>query len=339
MTGMSQSSRRGILATGIYLVDNVKIIDAWPEQDMLANISTESMSNGGGPYNVLKNLAALKADFPLEAAALLGDDAYAVWIREDCTRHGIDIRQVRTTRDAATSYTDAMCVGSDGRRTFFHQRGANALLSREHIDLAASNAKILLLGYLLLVDTLDKLDGEGRTEASRLFEQAREMGFITAVETASLSDPNYRQVVLASLRHADWLFCNEVEAGLILGEKFVAEASSLKTAAAKIAALGSPGRIVLHSTRGAVCREPDGTMLAQPSLKLPSDFIKGSTGAGDAFTAGFLHGVHEEADTATCLLQGVCVAAQSLTDPSPSDGVQPLAECMALAERYGFQEF
>jgi hypothetical protein len=51
------TQRTGILAAGNFIVDHVKIIDHYPQQDMLANILGESQSNGGGPYNVLKDLA------------------------------------------------------------------------------------------------------------------------------------------------------------------------------------------------------------------------------------------------------------------------------------------
>ena len=131
---MNQNARRGLLAGGNFVTDYVKIIDTWPQQDELASIRSQSMSSGGGPYNVLKNLAALKVGFPLEGVGLVGDDANGQWIRRDCDDHGIDTTQLRTTCDAATSYTDAMCVESDGRRTFFHQRGANSQFSAGHVS-------------------------------------------------------------------------------------------------------------------------------------------------------------------------------------------------------------
>ena len=335
---MNQNVRHGLLAGGNFITDNVKIIDAWPQQDELASIRSQSMSSGGGPYNVLKDLAALKVGFPLEAVGLVGDDANGQWVRRDCEVHGIDITQLRTTRDAATSYTDAMCVESDGRRTFFHQRGANSFLAADHIDLAASRAKIFLLGYLLLLDALDSIDDDGRTEASRVLERARKLGFMTAVETVSSPDPGFRMVVTAAMEHADIFFTNEVEASLILGEQVSAKVTCLIAAAKKIAALGCPGRVVVHSTQGAVCRELDGTLACESALKLPKKFIQGSTGAGDAFTAGFLSGAHDGCTTAESLLRGVCVAAASLSDPTASLGVVPLAECLSLAKQFGFQK-
>ena len=55
---MPKTSRQGVLAVGNFIVDYVKVIDAYPAQDMLASILSESRSNGGGPYNVLRDQRA-----------------------------------------------------------------------------------------------------------------------------------------------------------------------------------------------------------------------------------------------------------------------------------------
>jgi hypothetical protein len=69
------TQRTGILAAGNFIVDHVKIIDGYPQQDMLASIVSESQSNGGGPYNVLKclavSLAASSLADPTPSAAIL----------------------------------------------------------------------------------------------------------------------------------------------------------------------------------------------------------------------------------------------------------------------------
>jgi sugar/nucleoside kinase (ribokinase family) len=95
---MSQAARVGILAGGNWIVDHTKIIDGYPPQDTLASILSQSLSNGGGPYNVLIDLAHLKAPFPLEATGLVGDDAEGAYIRRDCQSHKIDVRQLRITK-------------------------------------------------------------------------------------------------------------------------------------------------------------------------------------------------------------------------------------------------
>jgi sugar/nucleoside kinase (ribokinase family) len=71
---------------------------------------------------------------------------------------------------------------------------------------------------------------------------------------------------------------------------------------------------------------------------MPQALIAGATGAGDAFAAGVLLGLHENAPMRTALRYGVCTAAASLTDPSSSDGVVPLRECLGLAEKHGYRD-
>jgi sugar/nucleoside kinase (ribokinase family) len=75
----------------------------------------------------------------------------------------------------------------------------------------------------------------------------------------------------------------------------------------------------------------------QSSLKLPASAIAGTAGAGDAFCAGVLYGLHEGLSLAESLKTAVCVAAASLSDPTCTDGVKSLKACLALAKKYGFR--
>src|SRR5262245_59469281 len=120
-------TRRGLLSGGNWIIDQVKIIDVYPQPEQLGNILGQSQGTGGGPYNVLIDLAKYGAPFPLYGAGLVGRDALGEQILAHCREHGIDGRFIGTTAKAPTSYTDVMTVKATGRRTFFHARGANAL--------------------------------------------------------------------------------------------------------------------------------------------------------------------------------------------------------------------
>ena len=143
---------------------------------------------------------------------------------------------------------------------------------------------------------------------------------------------------MAALRQADILFANKTEASRILGEQIAADVASTGLGRRRSLPLAARGRGAVHSTGGAVCRQRGGIFCSQASLMLPDNFIKGSTGAGDAFTAGFLSGVHDDRTAVECLLRGEYVAAASLTHLTPSLGVPPLDECLTLAQQFGFQE-
>ena len=119
---MTQPSRNGVIAGGNFITDFVKVIDEWPAQDTLATIRHETMSNGGGPYNVLKDLSKLDPELRLEACGIVGNDPNGKWILDDCHTSQMVTEQLHTTDEASTSYTDAMTVAPSGRRTFFHQQ-------------------------------------------------------------------------------------------------------------------------------------------------------------------------------------------------------------------------
>lgn len=334
-------TRTGFLAGGNFIIDHVKIIDAWPEQDMLAFIHRETSSNGGGPYNVLKDLAAMQVAYPLAAAGLVGKDANGDWILRDCSAAGIDTTQLHQTDAAPTSYTDAMTVSGTGRRTFFHQLGANAILGESHFDFSHTQAKIFHLGYLMLLTEMDRLLESGRTVASRVLEAAQAAGLLTSVDLVSSTNPQFQQITEASLPFTDFLILNEIEAGNATSTDLrakVPDIAKIQAVARKLLDQGVRREVIIHFEAGAVVAEKNGTLHHQPSLNLPAGFIAGATGAGDAFAAGYLHGTHEEWPVADRLKLAVCTAAMCLTHPTPSQGLKPVTDCLRLADELGFRE-
>lgn len=334
--------RTGILAAGNFIIDYVKIIDAWPEQDMLSSIRSETSSNGGGPYNVLKDLAAMGVGYPLEACGLVGNDANGAWIQQDCEKAGISTQQLHHTAEAPTSYTDAMTVASTGRRTFFHQRGANAHFNETHVNFAVTNAKHFHLGYLMLLDAMDSFTTSGgRTRASLALEAAKKRGLTTSVDIVSTENREFREIAESALPYTDVLIINEIEAGKVAGMNLkkgdTVDVDGCVAASRALLDRGVLQQVVIHFVEGGIVVAKDGTVTKQSSLKLPSGFIVGATGAGDAFAAGYLHGWHEGWDVARCLKTAVCTAAACLTHATPSLGLRPVEECLNLGEAYGYR--
>ncbi|MBA2670822.1 MAG: carbohydrate kinase family protein [Gemmatimonadetes bacterium] len=335
------AQRSGVLAGGNWIVDRVKIVDRYPEQDGLARILDESTSNGGSPYNLLKDLARLKAPFPLAGVGLVGEDADGGFILEDCRADGIDTSHLRRTADAATSYTDAMTVKSTGRRTFFHRPGANRLLDVSDFPLETSHARILHLGYLLLLDRLDELGADGLTGAARLFRKAQSLGFKTSADVVSEDGDRVRAVVDASLSAVNYLFLNELEAERITGIPIhrgeAIDWEGLSRAGQTLIDRGVNDLVCIHHPRGALARTTTGREYHQPCVDLPDDRVAGAVGAGDAFAAGVLFGLHEGWEVEAYLRLGVCAAAASLSHPASSHGVLPSRECLQLGESLGFR--
>src|SRR6185436_17116748 len=120
MKNKSSQSRSGLLAGGNWIIDQVKMVDVYPQREQLANIRSQSQGTGGAPFNVLVDLARLKAPFPLSAAGLVGKDILGEEILAICKKHKIDTKLLKPTADASTSNTDVMTEIGNGRRTFFH---------------------------------------------------------------------------------------------------------------------------------------------------------------------------------------------------------------------------
>jgi sugar/nucleoside kinase (ribokinase family) len=70
----SNPPRNGLLAGGNWIIDQVKMVDVYPQREQLANIRSQSQGTGGAPYNVIVDLARSGAPFPLFGAGLVGDD-------------------------------------------------------------------------------------------------------------------------------------------------------------------------------------------------------------------------------------------------------------------------
>jgi sugar/nucleoside kinase (ribokinase family) len=333
--------RNGLLAGGNWIIDQVKMIDVYPQPEQLANIRAQSQGSGGAAYNVLIDLAKSGAPFPLLAAGMVGKDPLGEQILEDCRAHQIDVRHLGVTGKAPTSYTDVMTEQGHGRRTFFHARGANALWAGQDLDFGKTRARIFHLGYLLLLDALDEPDSRFGTKAARLLAAAQTAGVKTSVDVVSEDSERFPKIVNPALKHVDYCILNEIEAGKTTGFKIRQPGGGVDTVAVRHAAgallqQGVRELVVIHFPEGAFARTRKGEDVWQSSLKLPAQYIGGTAGAGDAFCAGVLLGLHEGWELQRCLLTGVCIAAASLSDPTCTVGVKSLTSSLALARKFGF---
>ena len=342
MATAKSKARTGLLAAGNWIIDQVKIIDVYPQPEKLGNIRQQFQGTGGAPYNVLIDLAKSGAPFPLFGAGLVGDDELGRQILRDCRAHRIDARFIESTRKAPTSYTDVMTEEGHGRRTFFHARGANALWEGEDLDFRKVGARIFHLGYLLLLDALDRPDAKFGTRAARLLASAKNTGLKTSIDVVSEDSDRFARVVSPALPYVDYCILNEHEAGKTTGFAIRQADGKLDTTAVRHAAgallqQGVQELVVIHFPEGSFARLRNGDDVWQSSLNLPPNYIAGTAGAGDAFCAGVLLGLHEGWDLRRCLLTGVCIAAASLSEATCTAGVKKLNHSLGLAKKFGMR--
>ena len=322
-----------IIGAGNWIVDRIKVIDVYPEQDALANILRESRSNGGCAYNVLKALSKIGYVGGLAAVGLVGDDQDGLRILEDCRKLGIDASRLHTSPDLATSYTEVMMVEGTSRRTFFHHRGANASF---HFHGRGSGTAHVHLGYLLLLDRMDEVDPAFGTAAARTLKEVKSGGGTTSIDVVSEDSSRFTKIVRPALKYADVAFMNEFELGRTLEkpisstDELIAAGRSLSTECANL--------LVVHTPEAGLAFGNGELVARQGSVKLPASQIQGTVGAGDAFAAGFLSGFMDGFEPSECLRFAACVAASSLLEADASSGILPWKDCLQLAEAFGFRD-
>ncbi len=340
----SPNPRAGILCAGTILVDVGKVIDAYPALDHLATIEQVSVSTGGPGLNMAVDLRMLGATFPIGVLGAVGDDEHAAFILAECARLGINTAGVRTLTGAATSFTDAMIERDGGRRTFFHHSGANALFDASTADLRTSGARILHAGAPGIHPVMDSWRPDGGNGWSALLQRAQAAGLHTNLELVSLEPDRIAEVALPCLPHLDSIVINELEAGALTGIDAPVPTvdgpvdwPGLEAMALGMIERGVSVLAVVHFPAGCVAAASDGRTWRQGSVRLPREQVRSTTGAGDAFAAGVILGLHEGWPVERCLRLAVASAAASVRSPNTSDGIQRAQACLADADRAGYR--
>ena len=296
--------RKGIAVAGSILVDKLNEISAFPNEGELTKILSVKRAVGGCVPNVAVDLKRITPDLPVWAIGRIGSDDEGRYAMNVFAEENVDSSLVRVT-DQKTSFTEVMSV-TGGQRTFFTYAGASSQFGFDDIPFDKLQCKMLHLGYFLLLDTVDGGDGE------KILREAKKKGIKTSIDLVSENSDRY-SLVLPCLQYTDNLIVNEVEAGALTGIE--PSRANLRLIAEKLKSYGVKERVILHAPEVGVCFSADGyTELA--SYDLPNGFIKGTTGAGDAFCAGALTAIYNGKTDLEILsfASSAAVAALSATD-------------------------
>ena len=318
--------RKGIIGAGNWIVDNIKYIDRWAGEGNLCTITGQEMATGGGPTNVLFDIAAMNCGIPLYAAGRIGKDALGAYLIDEIKKRNINIDNIILT-DTATSYTDVM--SGNGKRSFFCCRGSNSEFDCADVENIDFPAKWFYLGYLLLLDKLDSEDAEYGTRGARMLDMMQKKGYKTIVDFVSEAPEKFRKVVKAALPYIDALVINEVEAGntfelKTFNEDGTANVDEIRKAAIEFMKAGVREYVIIHYRDGAFGIDASGKECIHKTYDV--DKIVGTNGAGDAFCAGVLYALHEEKPLEEMLKYGGASAIFNLRSASASGGAASLEE-------------
>ena len=325
--------KHALTLCGNIVVDTTKYIDAYPQKLELTAIKRMTRSLGGAVPNVGIDLARLDPALSLKAVGFVGEDDNGAYALETMGRYpNIDLKDVR--RQGINSFTDVMTVEATGERTFFTYKGADSLVTPQTIPLDALESDILHIAYALLLDGLDAPDDEYGTKMARVLKGARDRGILTSIDVVSENSDRYARIVPPALKYTDYISVNEMEAQRITGVDLTSEgagASAFRAALEAMRAMGVRRWAVIHTPKAACGLDEAGRFFSAGTLRLPEGFIKGSVGAGDAFTAGLLLMAHRGASLGEAMAAANAAAAMSLSQPGATEGVGTLDQALAFA--------
>jgi sugar/nucleoside kinase (ribokinase family) len=249
---------------------------------------------GGSGPNVIKVLARL--GHPCSIRGKIGDDELGNDIQRSLSRMGITPLLGRG-KDK-TGVVNCFTYGK-GERTMQAYPGATKEFSPDEIlpEDFQDKDHLHLEGYHVLIDGILK----------RSVQLAKEHGLTISLDLASKNMVElFKPQFLETVPHVDCLFGNTEEMQTLTGiEQFSEAADSFKLEQLVVATQGAEGCFVKHGNEKDVVHYD----------ALQVDTVVDTTGAGDFFAGGFLHGWLAKREILPCVLMGNEAAGAVITQP------------------------
>ncbi len=307
--------RLDVACVGILVADAIgRPIDGIPERGKLQLVDRIDLFLGGCASNAGIDLARI--GLAAGVVGKIGDDGFGRYIRDTLVREGVDVTGLATDPSVGTS-ASLVIVSGDGERSFLHCLGANGEFRLSDVDMdVVRAAPILFIAGTMLMPAFDG------APAAELLREASAMGRTTVLDTAWDSQGRWMKVLAPCLPHLDYFLPSYEEAVQLSGEtepvaiaRFFLGKGVRKAVAVK---LGKDGCLVAGA---------DGFLARIPTYG--SAKVVETTGAGDAFCAGFVAGLAKGWDLLECARFANATGTFCVTAAGATTGMRPLAEIQA----------
>ncbi|MBQ6847264.1 MAG: carbohydrate kinase family protein, partial [Oscillospiraceae bacterium] len=233
---------------------------------------------------------------------------------------GVNIDGLVVEKGGDTS-ASVVVVDSSGERSFLHCKGTNNTFCYDDVNFdVIENSRIVFVAGAML---MSKFDGE---DCAKMLKKAKKMGKITALDTAWDDSGRWMEVLKPCLPYVDYFIPSIEEAIELAGgetdHEKIAECffdCGVKHVAIKV---GKDGSFVKES------RDSKGIYVAPFMREKPVD----TTGAGDSWCSGFLHGIAMGKTMEESALIGNAVGAHIIMAVGATTGIVPYAEIEKFIE-------
>ena len=270
-------------------------------------VAGESLQRAAGGKGANQAVAAARLGASVTMVGRVGRDAFGQELKRALRADGISTRWVRPSDHS----TGAALIEVDptGENSIAVASGANADVRPEDVARAAiARADVVVAALEVPLPCI-----------AEAFQVARAAGVRTVLNAAPA------QAVPEALRRlTDVVICNEVELGTLLGRSVRAGdeaggARELRCSAEQVV-------VVTLGERGAVAVLGDETV-SEPSFTVD---VVDTTGAGDAFVAGFVCGTWFSTGLAAAVRMGCAAGALATTQPGAQPSMPTLLDVTRL---------
>ncbi len=330
--------RKSIAFAGDILLDKVNEVDSFPQLEHLAHITKCQQSVGGCVPCTAVNLAKIDQAIPISVWGCVGDDAGGRYISAVLRQYNINTSPITVLSNSHTGFCEVM-TNPQGDKTFFYAKGSNVLFGPEYIDLNQLQCNILHVGYLLVLDRFEEYDEVFGTKMARFLHSVQKKGIKVSVDIANKYTADWSRDVVSVLKYVNYLICNENQCCACFNLEAKKPDGSLnmfniKSAMRKAINVGVKDKVIVHTRDVSFCLSADGEFTIVPSLDIPKEKIKNSTGAGDAFAAGCLFALNNNYSDKEILEFASCAGACNLFSENSIDGMKNKKQLLQMMKEY-----
>ncbi len=283
-----------------------------PDKGKLSTVKGLVLKTGGCAANAAIDLARLGVN-----AAILGkvgEDGFAQFIRDSLVREGVNVNGLKLESGINTS-ASIVLIDQQGERSILHCLGSNAELTKEDLDLnIIKQSRILFVGGALLMPKFDGMD------TAEVLKTAQQWGVATVMDTAWDSTGQWLSKLEPCLQYLDVFMPSYDEAQML------SSCSEPLEMAAFFLAKGVKTAVIKLGEKGCLIMIRGGEVHEIPAYSnIP---VIDTSGAGDAFCAGFLTGMINRWSAPECGRFANAVGAHCIMQIGASEGVKSLEEVL-----------
>ncbi|MHA1885075.1 MAG: carbohydrate kinase family protein [Promethearchaeota archaeon] len=265
-----------IICIGAALVDMVAQVERHPEEDDEVFVSNLSLLSGGAAANTA--YACAKLGLKTAFIGKLGkNDVFGSKILSDFDIVNVNTDLIKYTETYETGSAFVALNPQGDRRIYAHSGAANYLSSEDILESDIASAKVIFLSSLKNTEPFSKAADFGRSKNIPIVLNPGmliiEQGFIK---------------IRNLLKEIDILIISKREFQLLLDSKIrIPDFKPLQKASETLFSLGIKVLIITLGKDGALIISPEKMELIPP---FNTRKVVDTTGAGDAFSAGFIYG-------------------------------------------------